>query len=196
MSDNQKVCSKVLRKLKKMMKGLPERHVVVWAMMVAGIVLGRKARLTRIAEELPTQAKDKSTFRRLQRFTSNEGVDVQEHYMPFASQIVEALGVERLVVAMDGSVVGRGCVTLMVGVVYCNRLLPLTWMVYEGKKGHAPAEYHIQVLEQLRSIIPEGTEVLVLGDGEYDKYALKHGKEVMVSFIISHIPSQSLGVML
>lgn len=168
MSDNKKVYSKVLRTLKKRMKGLPERHVVIWAMMVAGIVLSKKARLSAIAAELPTKAKDKSTFRRLQRFTSNDLVDVQVHFMPFAEQIVDALSVNRLVIAMDGSQVGRGCMTLMVGIVYCNRLLPLTWMVYKGKKGHAPAEYHIQVLEQLFPIIPEQAEVLLLGDGEFD----------------------------
>ena len=46
MSDNKKVYSKVLRTLKKRMKGLPERHVVIWAMMVAGIVLSKKGRLS------------------------------------------------------------------------------------------------------------------------------------------------------
>jgi hypothetical protein len=172
MSNEQKVWSKVTRVLKKRMKGLHERYIVVWAMMVAGIVLSRKARLSRIAEELPTKALDTSTMRRLQRFVSNPRVDVQTHYMPFAAQILEALSVNRLVLAIDGSQVGKNCMIMMVGVVYQNRLLPLTWQVYTGKKGHATTERHIAVLQQLLPMIPEGSDVVLLGDGEFDKIPL------------------------
>lgn len=168
MSDNQKVCSKVLQNLKKTMKGVPEKDLVVWAMMVSGIVLGKKAQLSEIAAEIPTAAQDKSTFRRLQRFVSNPLVDVQTHYMPFASHLLQALSGNRLLLAVDGSQVGRGCMTLMVGVVYFNRLLPLTWIVYKGKKGHASGQSHIQVLQQLLPLIPKDTRVVLLGDGEFD----------------------------
>jgi len=57
---------------------------------------------------------------------------------------------------------------LMVGVIYKSRLLPLAWVVYKGKKGHTTAERHIEVLEKVRLLIPEGTEVILLGDAEYD----------------------------
>lgn len=168
MSDNMKVCTKVTQVLKKTMKGLLEKDIVIWAMMVAGIVLGRKAQLSSIAAEIPTEAKDKSTFRRLQRFVSNDRVDAQSYFMPFARQLLEKLAGEPLILALDGSQVGRGCMTLMVGVVYCNRLLPLTWIVYTGKKGHASAESHIQVLEQLLPLVPQNAKVVLLGDGEFD----------------------------
>lgn len=168
MSDNMKVCTKVLQVLKKTMKGIPEKDIVIWAMMVSSIVLGKKAQLSAMAAEIPSEAEDKSTFRRLQRFVSNPLVDVQVHYMPFASDLLQTLSVNRLIIALDGSQIGRGCMTLMVGVVYFNRLLPLTWLVYEGKKGHAPAEFHIEVLKQLLPLIPENAEVTVLGDGEFD----------------------------
>ena len=168
MSDNKRVLSQVTKKLKKLMKDVPEKQVVVWAMMVAGIVLGKKARLSSISTELPTPAKDLSTMRRLQRFVSNDSVDVETYFMPFACQILEALSVNRLVLSVDGSTVGRGCMVLMIGVAYRNRLLPLTWLVYKGKKGHASAERHIQLLQQLLPLIPEDSEVVLLGDGEFD----------------------------
>jgi hypothetical protein len=41
-----------------------------------------------------------------------------------------------LVLAIDGSDIGRGCVTLMVSVIYQRRALPLVWVVVKGKKGH------------------------------------------------------------
>ncbi|MCB0490713.1 MAG: IS4 family transposase [Cyclobacteriaceae bacterium] len=168
MSDSQKVCSKVTRALKKKLKGFPEKFIAVLSLMVSGLVLGKKANMTKIAEELPTKAKDKSTFRRFQRFVANDNIDYEEYHMPFAQQIVQALGVNRLVVAIDSSVVGKGCVTLMAGVAYRNRLLPLAWIVYEGSKGHTTAERHIQVLQLLERVIPEEMDVILVGDGEFD----------------------------
>ena len=57
---------------------------------------------------------------------------------------------------------------LMVGVLYQKRALPIAWLVYQGQKGHASAQRHIQVLEKVQAILPEGSEVILLGDAEYD----------------------------
>jgi hypothetical protein len=73
-----------------------------------------------------------------------------------------------LVLAIDGSVVGRGCVALMLSVVYQGRALPLVWVVVQGTKGHFPQATHCALLAQLQPLIPPGTEVTVLGDGEFD----------------------------
>gem|GEM_PF-5245646 len=43
---------------------------------------------------------------------------------------------------MDGSVVGRGCLALMLSVVYHGRALPLCWVVVRGAKGHFPETTH------------------------------------------------------
>ncbi len=75
------------------MKGVHERYIVVWAMMVLGIVLEGCSRLSSMVSVLPTTALEKSSFRRLQRVVSNPHVDAQTHYMPFAEQILKALSV-------------------------------------------------------------------------------------------------------
>lgn len=67
-------------------------------------------------------------------------------YLPFARQILETLSAWPLVLVMDGSQVGRGCMVLMVGVLYQKRALPLCWIVYKGKKGHTTAQRHIEAL--------------------------------------------------
>jgi hypothetical protein len=68
---------------------------------------------------------------------------------------------------MDGSVVGRGCLALMLSVVYHGRALPLCWVV-RGKKGHFPETMHQQLLSQIHSIMPPAATVIFLGDGEFD----------------------------
>src|SRR5438128_10376027 len=78
---------------------------------------------------------------------------------------------------MDGSVVGRGCIALMIHVVYKGRALPLAWRVRQGPKGHFPEALHIALVELVSALIPEGTPVVLLGDGEFDGTDLQHTVE-------------------
>ena len=104
----------------------------------------------------------------MHRFVKNQRVDAQVYYMPFAKALVAALANQPLVLAMDGSQVGRGCMTLMVGIIYKQRALPLAWIVYRGKKGHTTADRHIAVLELVQPLLPPEVKIILLGDGEYD----------------------------
>ena len=88
--------------------------------------------------------------------------------MPFAQAVLAGLAHRPLALVMDGSVVGRGCMALMVGVVYQRRVLPLVWVVYKGKKGHAPASRHQEVLALVKPLIPAESTVILRGDGEDD----------------------------
>ena len=69
---------------------------------------------------------------------------------------------------MDGSVVGRGCVALMSHVIEKGRALSWAWRVRQGPKGHVPEALPIALVELMRACLPEGTQVVLLGDGEYD----------------------------
>ena len=74
---------------------------------------------------------------------------------------------------MDGSVVGCGCVALMLHVSYKGRALPLAWRVRQGPKGHFPEDLHIALVALVRACLPEGTPVVLLGDGEFDGRTLQ-----------------------
>jgi hypothetical protein len=74
---------------------------------------------------------------------------------------------------MDGSVVGRGCVALMIHVLSKGRALPLAWRVRQGPTGHCPADLHIAVVELIREGIPAGAKGVFLGDGECAGTALQ-----------------------
>ncbi len=84
------------------------------------------------------------------------------------------LALQTLVLVIDGSVVGRGCVALMMHVVYKGRALPLAWLVRQGKKGHFPEDLHIALVKQVHKLIPLGVQVVLLGDGEFDGMTLQH----------------------
>ena len=61
----------------------------------------------------------------------------------------------------------------MLSVVYKNRALPIAWLVAQGSKGHFSEENHMTLVEQVEAIIPEGTEIMFLGDGEFDGIELQ-----------------------
>jgi hypothetical protein len=168
MTDSYRVYTKVKKMLKQMMKRESQGQVVTLAMMVSGIVLSRNAQLSAMSSEIPSETKEKSIEMRMRRWVKEEQIDVEAVYLPFARQILEALSHLPIVLVMDGSQAGRGCMVLMVGVLYQKRALPIAWVVYKGKKGHTTAERHIQGLAKVVPLLPEGSEVVLLGDAEYD----------------------------
>jgi hypothetical protein len=121
-----------------------------------------------MSAEMPVEAKEKSIEMRLRRWVKHEKIEAEAIYLPFALQILEALSTSPLILVMDGSQIGRGCMVLMVGVLYKKRALPLAWVVYQGKKGHTTAERHIEALKKVLPLIPAESEVVLLGDAEYD----------------------------
>ena len=74
---------------------------------------------------------------------------------------------------MAGSVVGRGWVALRLHVLYKGRARPLGWRVRQGPKGHLPEELPIALVELIRACLPEGTPVVLLGDGACDGTTLQ-----------------------
>jgi hypothetical protein len=189
MTDRHRVYTKVKKTLKQMLKLDHQGQVVTLAMMISGMVMSRTAQLSVMSSEIPVEAKEKSIEMRMRRWVKDE-LDVEAVYMPFARQILEALSHLPLVVVMDGSQAGRGCMVLMVGVLYQKRALPIAWLVYKGKKGHASAERHIQVLEKICPLLPEGSEVVLLGDAEYDttEMLLWIGKNTAWKYVLRTAP--------
>ena len=74
---------------------------------------------------------------------------------------------------MEGSVIGRGCLALMLHAVYKGRARPLAWRVRQSPKGHGPEELHIAMVELLSTVLPARAKVVFLGDGECAGTALQ-----------------------
>ena len=97
--------------------------------------------------------------------------------LPYAERLLTCLALETLVLVIDGSVVGRGCVALMVHVVDKGRALPIAWLVRAGNKGHVSEDLHITDVEQVQELLPIGAAVVFLGDGECDGTKLQKAFE-------------------
>ena len=88
------------------------------------------------------------------------------YFLPYVDVLLRHLALQTVVLVMDGSSVGRGCTALMMHVVYKGRALPLAWRVRQAPKGHFPEDLHIALVELIREVIPEGAQVVFVGDGE------------------------------
>jgi hypothetical protein len=73
MTDRYKVYTKVLKTLKQFVKLDHSGHVVTLAMMIAGIVMSKKAQLSEMSNEVPATAKDKSIEMRMRRWVKQDG---------------------------------------------------------------------------------------------------------------------------
>jgi hypothetical protein len=56
----------------------------------------------------------------------------------------------------------------MIHVLYKGRALPLAWRVRQAPKGHFPERLHLDLIDVVSDLIPEGSSVIFLGDGEFD----------------------------
>jgi hypothetical protein len=150
------------------MSGRMAQHLTTLAAFISGIVGSKSSPLPSIATKIADQSKLESRVKRLSRWLDNEPIKEEIYFLPYAEMLLTCLALETLVLVMDGSGVGRGCSALMLHVIYKGRALPLTWVVRQCPKGHAPEALHIELVDLMRELIPEGTKVVFLGDGELD----------------------------
>lgn len=152
------------------------RHLLTLAALISGIVGSRKCSLPAIASEVPTGGSPKSgnresRIKRFSRWVENDRIDAVAYYLPFVRALLEGLPPGPLVFVMDGSLVGRGCQALVISVLYehrgRSRALPLVWSVVTGGKGHLSEQVHQDLLRRVVPLVPEGREVIFLGDGEF-----------------------------
>jgi hypothetical protein len=149
-------------------QGQLARHLVPLAALISGIVASKSTQLPQVASHVPDGTKPESRVKRFARWVGNDTITEQQYFFPYAEVLLTHLALQTLVLVMDGSVVGRGGIALMLHVVYKGRALPLAWQVRKGKKGHFPESLHIALVEQVHTLIPAGVSVVLLGDGECD----------------------------
>jgi hypothetical protein len=172
-SDNRRVYRTISEAMKQLFptepKGNQARMLTTLAAMVSGIVLGKSCQLPTIARKSPDRAKADSRIKRYSRWIQNTRIDCESYYLPFVQELLIRLAaIRKLVFIIDGSEVGHNCIVLMISLIYGHRALPITWLVVKGCKGHLPERLHLDLLSQLKALLPPNCQAIFLGDGEFD----------------------------
>ena len=139
----------------------------VWLMI--GIYQSRSVSLSRIAGKIPGPAQLLSLTRRLSRLLENPAIEVRTWYEPIAKSWLErqAAYLQQVVLIVDGTKVGFAHQLLMVSLAYRKRAIPIAWTWVKHVRGHSTAETQLAVLTYVRSLLPQGIAVLLVGDTEF-----------------------------
>ena len=104
----------------------------------------------------------------LSRFLSTDSLENDDVMRPLIQQIVEKVLSEEaiLILCLDQTNIQdrHGIVTL--GVRYGNRALPLRWRAASGK-GNIGFSVYEEILLKIQSLIPQGSNVVLMGDRFY-----------------------------
>ena len=144
----------------------------VW--LIVGIYQSRSVNLSRIAGKIPGTAQLLSYTRRLSRFLNNSAIEVRTWYEPVARSWIEkqAQAIQQVLLIVDGTKVGFGHQLLMVSLAYRRRSIPIAWTWIPHVRGHSTAETQLELLTYVRSLLPKGIAVLLVGDTEFGPVAV------------------------
>ena len=139
----------------------------VW--LLVGIFQSRSVTLSKIAGKIPGEAVLVSVTRRLSRLLANSAIGVQEWYEPIAKQWIasQAKSGQQIRLIVDGSKVGFAHQLLMVSLAYRRRSIPIAWTWVEYVRGHSAGTTQLALLTYVRSLLPKGIAVLLVGDSEF-----------------------------
>ena len=141
---------------------------------VYGIIKKGNCHLNTLGSVFPNDTDLASRTSKVKRYLQSKYTDCELLFFPFIKQIIAGLvSKKEFVLAIDGTDLGKSCGALLVSLVLGKRSLPLVWIVKKGNKGHFSSEEHIEVLQQVATLLPVSIPVTILGDGEFDSCELQ-----------------------
>ena len=159
-----------MNRVYKQLNGKANQHrVLTLTKMLYAMIKSGQSSLTRIGGEMPGATDVESRVKQAKRWLDSKYSDYESFFLPHIKPLLQGLAKHgSLLLAIDGSEVGKDCMALMVSVVWGKRSLPICWLVRKGKKGHMSEELHLEVVKQLAELLPTDSQVVLLGDGEFD----------------------------
>jgi len=145
-----------------------------FAWLIIGIYQSRSVSLSRIAGKIPGKAHLLSYVRRLSRLLENPAIDVRSWYEPVAQSwlMKQASYLQQVILIVDGTKVGFGHQLLMISLAYRKRSIPIAWTWVNHVRGHSTAKTQLTLLAYVRSLLPKGSDVLLVGDTEFGSVAV------------------------
>lgn len=136
--------------------------------LMAGIYASRSVHLSKVANKLPGKAMRESRIRRFMRFLDNGAVRVREWYRPIAVSLLEAAAKRgEINLIIDTTKVASNYQLLLVSLAFRGRSLPIAWTWVRSRKGHSSGSKQLALLNYVRTLIPAGVKVTLVGDSEF-----------------------------
>ncbi len=175
------------------------RRLTTLACLICALLRGGRASLKSIGEHMEDDIDEESRIKKAKRWLNSKWTDVEVHFIPYIKPIIRCLAnCGEIVLAIDGSTVGKDCMCLMISIIWRGRAIPICWLVRKAPKGHFPQDMHVELIHKFNDIfealIQEPCRIILLGDGEFDgndlqqacldngwDYVLKTAKNILIA---------------
>jgi hypothetical protein len=142
-------------------------------LLLMGMYKGRSVHLSHIARKLPVATKMSSLVKRLTRLLQNQAVDVRAWYKPMAEVwLANAQHSGHIRLIIDTTKISGQFRLALVALAFARRAIPLGQGWSAGALGHTTAELQLELLRYIRTLLPHGVAVTLVGDGEFSSAAV------------------------
>lgn len=141
--------------------------------MISALIRGGRASLQHIGSNMNDDIDLESRIKKAKRWLTNKWTDTAFHFIPYLIPILHSMAKRgELVLAIDGSSIGKDNMALMLSLLWRKRAIPICWLVRKAPKGHFPEQMHVDLICQaaqlLKGLLEQPYHVTLLGDGEFD----------------------------
>lgn len=135
-----------------------------------GIIKGRHSQLNWLAEELSEFGEIETLRKRLNRWLSNDRIDVDEVCEAWVKWVWSGMPAgQRAILLVDETKIGKRMGVLMVSLAYRRRAIPLMWRCYKADSKQAyPEEGQVGMIvtmvERISRCLPPASQPILLAD--------------------------------
>ena len=139
------------------------------ALMSYAVMKAEGCQQQKVGRQMRGRERVGSAARRLRRYLSNTGVDIEGFFVEWVRGVVGALGGKQVTLLVDETKLHERIGVMVVGLAWEERCLPLAWRAYRANDAAAyPAEGQVKMIEGLLKLVKAGItddcRVLVLAD--------------------------------
>lgn len=173
MENTSRLYDAVLKLLRQPVCWQDLRHLYTLAWMVVGLLVTHQINLSAWTDYVYSRAVfAQSTQRRFSRWLSNERVLPQQVYAPLIRQALHQWHSERLVLALDTSLLWQEYCLIQVALIYRGRAIPVVWKVIQHDSSSVGYSEYTSLLDATANLLPQAAEVLFLADRGFADIAL------------------------
>ncbi len=174
MSTVRHLAEEVSSGLRAVLPGINKNPLYKLSLCAAAVLEVQSCNTMDIAAVLPLETERiDMRYQWLSRFLSTDSIDNDEVMRPFIRQALETASAsgETLILCIDQTQLSDRFGILSLSLRFGGRALPLLWRVRKGQ-GNIGSDICMELLEKIKSFLPEGSRVLLLGDRFYGQAPL------------------------
>lgn len=139
------------------------------ALISYGILKARSSQASLIAEELPEFGKASTVERRIQRWISNQRINISKICVPWTKWIMEAYRGEQVYLLVDETKLSDRIGCIMISLAFEKRAIPLIWRCYRANSStDYPEEGQVGVITKMLTdilpVMPKKRDIIVQAD--------------------------------